>query len=360
MKKTFRTVGIIAAVVMLSSCSLFHSKKSDDVVAAEEATAVQEQKTPKVVVAQVGMQKVEQNGTYTSSVQAFAVNNIAPQSSLRIKSINAEIGDFVTKGQVVARMDVSSLEQTKLQLINDSTELVRIKSLYEVGGVSKSDLDAIQLSYNVRKTTYENLLENTVLRSPITGVITARNYDRGDMYSMGQPIFTVQQITPVKLLVGISESDYTKVKKGDKVGITVDALPGETFEGTIERIYPIIDSATHTFTVEIRVPNANKRLRPGMYARVTVNFGVNNSVVIPDRALVRQQGAGDKFVYIYDPETKTVSYVRVTVGVRVGTECEILEGVNDGDFVVTEGQLRIKDGVVVEIEGEEEETEVVE
>ena len=303
--------------------------------------------TPKVTVTTVGMREVEQNSTYTSSVVANVVNNIAPQSANRIKSIKAEIGDFVYAGQILAEMDVANLEQTRLQLINDSTELERIKGLYEVGGVSKSDLDNITLSYNVRKTAYNNLKENTILRSPITGMVTARNYDKGDMYSMAQPLFTVQQISPVKLLVGISESNYTKVKKGDKVTLTVDALPGETFDGSIQRIYPTIDPSTHTFTAEVKVQNSNRKLRPGMYAKVTVNFGKNTSVVIPDKAVVRQQGSGDKFVYILN-EDNTVTYQKVVLGVRMGSEYEILEGVSDGDKVVIEGQIRIKDGVTVE------------
>lgn len=343
MKNSFKFIGIITfAAVLLSSCSLFSGKKEQQ---EQEQVAVV---TPKVSVATATRREVPQNGVYTSTVQPNAINNIAPQSVNRIKSIHAEIGDFVSAGQVVAKMDVLNLDQARLQLVNDSTELARIKSLYEVGGVSKSDLDAITLSYNVKKTTYQNLLENTVLRSPISGVITARNYDKGDMYSMGQPIFTVQQITPVKLLVAISESEYTKVKKGQKVSLAVDALPAEKFEGTISRLYPVMDAATHTFNIEVKVPNYNRRLRPGMYAKVTVNFGKNNSVIIPDKAIVRQQGAGDKFVYILN-EDNTVSFRKVSLGVRMDNEYEVLDGVLEGDRVVVEGQLRIRDGVEVEV-----------
>lgn len=340
MKNTARIFGVFAMVALAASCA---NNNSTEAAAEEDVVA-----TPNVTIAQVGRQIVPQSNVYTSTVQANVVNNIAPQSVVRIKQINVEIGDFVSKGQVLARMDVANLEQVKMQLVNDSTELARIKGLYEVGGVSKSDLDQITLAYNVRKTSYDNLLENTVLRSPITGVITARNYDKGDMYSMSQPIFTVQEITPVKLLVGVSESDYTKVKKGDKVSIEVDALPGETFEGSVERLYPTIDPVSHTFNVEVRVLNRDRKLRPGMYARVSVGFGENNSVVIPDRALVRLQGSGDKFVYVYNPSTKTVSFVKVEVGVRFDTSAEILSGVEDGAYVVTEGQIRIKDGIEVE------------
>lgn len=308
----------------------------------------EEEKVPVVVVRQVSAREVVQKETYTSTVEANVKNNIAPQTAMRIKSIRVEVGDYVEKGQVVATMDAISLDQAKLQYKNDSTEYFRLKGLYEVGGLSKSDLDAIELSYKVRKKNYENMLENTVLRSPISGVISARNYDVGDMYAMAQPIYTVQEISPVKLLVAVSERDYTRVKKGGQVSISADAFPGEEFSGTITRLYPTVDPATRTFLVEVKVPNKDRRLRPGMFARVTLVFGVNHSVVVPDLAVVRQQGAGDRYVYVLEQDG-TVSFRRVELGVRLGHEYEVLSGVKDGEKVVTEGQLRIKDGVRVEV-----------
>jgi RND family efflux transporter MFP subunit len=286
--------------------------------------------------------------TYTSTVQPYVKNNIAPQSGNRIKVIKADVGDFVSKGQILAEMDQIQLQQAELQMKNKEVEYQRLKGLYEVGGLSKSDLDAIELAYQVSKTQYENLLENSVLRSPVSGVITARNYDVGDMYAMAAPLFTVEQIVPVKLLVGISESDYSKVKKGDKVEIVADALPGKTFKGKIRKVYPTIDPATRTFTVEVVVNNYKRELRPGMFARVTVTFGVNNSVVIPDVAVVKQQGSGERFVYILN-EDGTVNYQKVVLGRRMGAEYEVLEGISDGAKVVTGGQIRLKDGIKVTV-----------
>lgn len=304
---------------------------------------------PVVAVKQVFAEDVPQTGVYTSTVQAYVKNNIAPQTAMRIKDIKVEIGDFVKKGQVVAEMDAINLQQALLQMVNDSTEYSRLKGLYEAGGLSRSDLDAMELKYNVSRSTYENLLENTVLLSPVDGVISARNYDRGDMFTMGQPIYTVEQITPVKLLIGISEVDYTKVHVGDKVRITVDAFPGKVFSGSISRLYPTIDPATHTFTVEVIVGNADRMLRPGMYAKVTVRFGVNRSVVVPDEAIVKQVGSGDRFVYVLNPDS-TVTYTKVVPGRRMDYTYEILSGIEDGATIVTEGQVRLKSGVRVRVE----------
>ena len=343
MKTIFKTMIVAGTVVLAASCGNNEKKAEQQPVAQSVENIV-----PSVAVVQVGVREVPQMSTYTSTVQANVRNNIAPQSGNRIKAIKADIGDFVNKGQVLAEMDQIQLQQAELQMKNKEDEYKRLKGLYEVGGLSKSDLEAIELAYNVSKTQYENLLENSVLRSPVTGVVTARNYDVGDMYAMAAPLFTVEQIVPVKLLVGITESDYSKVKKGDKVQIVADALPGKVFEGKIRKIYPTIDPATRTFTVEVVVNNYKKELRPGMFARVTVTFGVNNNVVIPDVAVVKQQGSGERFVYILN-EDGTVSYQKVVLGRRMGAEYEVLEGVADGAKVVTGGQIRLKDGIKVTV-----------
>ena len=339
MKTIFRTAIIASAVVFAVSCS--NATKNAEAQTSEEVA-------PSVSVVEVTSRMVPQTATYTSTIQPYVKNNIAPQMSGRITKINAEIGDFVKKGQVLAEIDKVQLQQAQLQLHNQEVELERLRTLYNAGGLSKSDFDAIELAYNVTKTQVDNLIENTVLCSPIDGVITARNYDAGDMYAMSAPIYTVEQIKPVKLLVAVSESDYTKVKKGDSVEIVADAIPSKTFKGKIQKIYPTVDAATRTFSVEVVVPNNNTALRPGMFTRVTVNFGSNNNVVIPDVAVVKQQGSGERFVYILN-ENGTVSYQKVELGRRMGTEYEVLSGVEDGAKVVTGGQIRLKDGIKVTV-----------
>ena len=341
MKTIFRTMILAGAVLMTVSCG---NKKKDQAVEPAAAAEV----VPTVAVQQVFVKDVPQEATYTSTVQPYIKNNIVPQMAGRITKINVEIGDKVRKGQVLAEIDKSQLLQAQLQLSNAEVELGRLKALYEAGGLAKSDLDAVELQYNVAKTQVANLIENTTLLSPIDGVITARNYDAGDMYSMSAPIFTVEQIKPVKLLVGVSESDYSKVKKGDKVSIKAEAFPDLTFDGKVERIYPTIDPATRTFTIEVVVPNNFSTLRPGMFTRVTVNFGINRNVVIPDVAVVKQQGSGERFVYILN-EDGTVSYQKIVLGRRMGTEYEVLEGLSDCAKIVTGGQIRLKDGIKVAV-----------
>ncbi|MBO5595646.1 MAG: efflux RND transporter periplasmic adaptor subunit [Bacteroidales bacterium] len=330
---------IIFALLAAVACGSNESKTEQ---------AAPETVVPNVEVALVQARVVPQESTYASTVEAYAVNNIMPQQGGRIRKINVEVGDYVSKGQVLAEMDRLQLDQLALQIQNDNVEYERLKSLYQEGGVSKSDFEAAELGYKVRKSNYQNVEENTILRSPVTGYVTARNFDVGDMFAMSAPLFTVQQVVPVKLLVGISESEYTKVKKGDAVSLTVDAIPGRTFHGKIERLYPVIDAATHTFKAEVVVPNADRVLRPGMYARVLVNFGSHNSVVVPDRALVKQEGTGTRFIYVLQ-EDGTVKYLPVKTGRHMGAEYEITEGLQDGWKVVVKGQAALRDGVKVNV-----------
>lgn len=337
----FRTIIYVAAAVMAVSCGNSNSKTAEQPQTAEV-------RLPNVAIMAASYKDVPQSDVYTANVEAYAKNNIAPQSPSRIQKIYVEVGDFVRAGQIVAKMDEVSLNQSKLSMANDSLEYSRIKKLYEQGGVSKSDFDAMELKYNVTRSQYQNLLENTILRSPVSGVITARNYDQGDMYS-GSPIYVVEQITPVKLYVGISEMDYTRVKKNDTVTLTADALPGKTFTGRIARIYPTIDAATHTFTAEVNVANSDRLLRPGMYARVTVNFGSNHSIVVPDDCVVKQQGSGVRSVFVLQADN-TVKEIVVTLGRHFGTEYEILSGISEGDNVVVKGQASLKNGSKVNVQ----------
>ena len=332
---------ILAAAVLLAGCS---SQGSGNTGTAAQAPAAK----PTVSVISAAYENVPQATLYSSTVQANAVNNIAPQSSGRIQKLNVEVGDFVSKGQILAEMDRVQLDQAELKLRNDETELERVRALLAQGGISQADFDQLELACNVSRSSWKNIQENTILRSPVSGVVTARNYDRGDMYSMSQPIYTVQQITPVKVLVAISETEYTKVKKGDKVSLTADALPGKTFEGTVGRLYPTMDAATHTFNVEVVVPNTRRELRPGMYVRASVNFGDSRNIVIPDTAVLKMQGAGTRTVFVVNDGVAEMRLV--TLGRHWDGKYQVIDGLEEGEQVVYKGASVLKAGQEVEIQ----------
>ncbi|MDR1556152.1 MAG: efflux RND transporter periplasmic adaptor subunit [Tannerellaceae bacterium] len=333
----FRFASVVA-LALLMSCASAEKKDTPDTPS-----------TTKVKTETVHRQDVEQISEFTATVQAGVSNKIAPQAPVRIQKLHVEVGDHVSSGQLLATMDATSLKQTRMQIENQETEFQRIDELYKVGGVSKSVWDAQKTTLEVAKETYRNLQENNQLRSPVSGIVTARNYDEGDMYSGALPVYVVEQIRPVKLIVNVSESYFTKVKKGMETDVRLDVYGDEVFPGRVNLIYPTIDPASRTFAVELRITNNDERVRPGMFARVTMSFGSLQHVVAPDLSIVKQAGSGDRYIYVYKAANQTVSYQKVELGRRLGNRYEILSGVEDGDQVVITGQSRLTNGEEVEI-----------
>lgn len=338
--KKIQFIGMLflAVAISFSSCGNKSGKAH---------SLAEDEEKPRVRLLEVNRRDVPQTADFTATVQPEVKNNIASAAPGRIKKIFVEVGDNVKKDQKLAQMDDANLSNLKTQLQNLRTTYNRIAELYEVGGASQQDLDNTKLQLDMAEINLQNLEENTYLVSPINGIITARNYDEGDLYGGQFPVVTVMQINPLKLKINVSESYYTQVKKGMKVDVKFDVFSNEVFEGTVGLIYPTIDDMTRTFTVEINLPNKDLRVRPGMFGRVTINFGVENRVVIPDQAIVKQPGSGERFVYVY--KNGAVSYNRVELGRRFGNEYEVISGVESGDKVVVAGQARLANGALVEV-----------
>ena len=338
MKKNL-TIIALAAVALIASCS--GSEKTETVAVA----AVQVEK-PKVKIEKVSTEAVAQLEEYATTVEAEVKNNIIPNSPLRIQKILVEVGDFVKKGQQVVQLDASSLDQLKLQYNNQMTNFKRIEELYKIGGTSKSDYENMKMQLDVTKKNLDNRLENTVLLSPIDGVVSARNYDDGDMYN-GQAILVVEQISPVKMKVNISETRFAQTNKKLDVTLKFEAYGDEEFKGNIDIIYPTISAATHTFPVEIKIDNKNQKVRPGMYGKAVVNFGTKEHVVVPDQAVIKQAGSGDYYVYTY--ENGKVYYNKVELGRRLGNRYEVISGVVPGSQVVVAGKESLANEKEVEV-----------
>lgn len=312
----------------------------------KESTEQAEEETVQLVrVARVTEQAVPQVVSYTATIEPYKRNLISSSLPNRIKKIYVEVGDHVKAGQKLVDLDRANLAQQKLQLDNLELEYNRVKELFAVGGASQQQVDQMRTQYETAKTSYENLDENTVLVSPTNGVVTARNFDNGDIASGA--ILTVMQIQPVKVQVNISESDFTKVKLGMPVDVNVEVYGDEVFKGKVSLIHPTIDASTRTFVTEINIPNADGRIRPGMFARVNIDFGDVNRVVVPDQAVVKRSGSGDRFVYVY--KDGKVSFNQVQLGRHMDTSYELISGVENGSEVVVAGQSRLKDGASVKI-----------
>lgn len=335
MKKHVLFVMALAAAVTFTACGGSDNKGAD-------ATA----EKPEVKIADVEVQNIPQTETYTATVESDVKNNIAPNTPYRIENIYVEVGDQVHKGQLLVQLDASNLRQLKLQAENQQVEFNRISQLYSVGGASKAEYDNAKTQLDILNTQYSQLVQNTQLLSPVNGVVTARNYDNGDMYS-ATPILTIEQLNPVKMIINMSEILYRYVKVGQEMDITLDAYPDDSFTGTVSIVYPTIDETTHTFPVEIKVTNKDQKVRPGMFARATLTVENADHVVVPDVAIVKQVGAGDRYVYTY--KDGKVSYDKVELGKHIGDKYEIISGVDPGAKVVTAGMSRLANGVEVKV-----------
>lgn len=337
--KRYGLLAIMALLLaaLLVSCGGAGSKEN----AGDDAS----QKT-KVRVEEVRLIPVDQVSTFTAAVEADQINNIAPAMGGRIREIKVDVGAQVRKGQALVVMDKANLAQQQTQVATLRRDYERYNELYEVGGISKQQLDQAKTQLDIAEYALNNLEENTTLVSPVNGVVTARNYDPGDVAAQ-LPILTIESINPVKVKVNVSESYYSQVVKGMPVDVTFDALGGERFQGSISLIHPTLDPVSHTFTVEISVNNADQRLRPGMFARVSMNFGTHERPLLSDRAVLKQVGSNDRYVFVVK-DGKAV-YTLVELGSRINDKFEILSGLNPGDKVVVEGNTGLIDGTEVEV-----------
>ena len=191
-----------------------------------------------------------------------------------------------------------------------------------------------------------NLKKNIELRSPITGVVTARNNEAGDLF-MNQPILHVMQINPVKVIANIPEQFFPAVKVGMPVDLKLEVFPDRTLAGRVSLIQPALDAATRTFTVEVTVPNGGEVLHPGMFARTIFNMGEKEGVMGPDVAVQKQVGSSERYLYVI--KDGKAERRRVTQGRQSGSRIDILSGVEEGEAVAVTAFSRLDDGVEVEI-----------
>ena len=338
---TLRTqlFGLAALSLLMTACT-----------GGEEKKEVAEEALPIVKVEKVYAEEVPQIGSYTATVEPFKSNNITPNAGNRIKQIKVDVGDNVATGQTLVVLDNVNVEQLEVRIANQEREYNRAVELLNIGGGTQQVVDQLKTELDASKRSLQNLKENMILTSPISGVVTAKNYENGDMTG-ALPILTIENMRPVKIMVSVSESEFPKVKKGMKVDVKLDTYGDEVFQGTVYLIHPTIDAATRTFQVEITVPNADGRIHTGMFARVDFNFGTSSHVVVPDRAVVKQTGSGTRYVYTY--KDGVVSYHEVELGQRLDNRYELLSGLDNDVEVVVSGQTRLGDGMKVQLAGQE-------
>ena len=320
---------------------------------SEQASA--EKNAAPVKVVSLAKSSISRTIDYTATTLPFEEVNVAPSSPGRIEKIYVEVGDRVNAGDKLFLMDRTQLYQLKLQLSSLEKDLWRLDTLLKAGSAKQQQYDQVKTQYDVTRTNADFMEQNTLLKSPFSGIVTGKYYEDGEMYSgapaamSGKPaVVTVMQINPLKVNVSLSEQYYPLVKTGMKATITADVYKGEVFTGRVFRVSPTVNAATRSFTAEIEVPNRNEMLKPGMFVRVSMNLGEVETFVVPAYTVMMQEGTNKRYVMI--AADNTAKRVDVVIGKRFDDSFEIIsENLKEGDLLINEGHSRLSDGDKIEI-----------
>jgi RND family efflux transporter MFP subunit len=345
MNKAIRTVTIIAAVASLVACG---GKGGDN------AATTTKKEAEKGKVQTLENERIAKTLELSSTLEGYETMNISPSITGHIEHIYVEVGSRVQRGTMLVRMDQTQLNTTRINLASTKTELERVTALKASGSVSQQVYDQTKAGYDQLVETERFQNENTFVKAQFAGVISAKNYEDGEMYT-GAPILTLTQISRLKAIINIPESYFPMVKQGMKVDVVSDIYPDEVFPATIEIVYPTIDPQSHTFQAKLNIPNNGEKIRPGMYVRTRLAVGEVDAIVVPYQSVLKLTGSNDRYVFVNDGGQ--ARRVAVTLGQRFDDRIEIIpveaNAMKAGDQLVITGQARLVDGDKLEIVGNE-------
>lgn len=340
-------------------------------------------RTVRAGVAEIG--PIAQTVNLVGSLRPQERVEVTPKVTGRIVEVAVDLGDSVSTGQLLARMEDdeiqqqvqqaeaglevtrATIEQRRLELANLDAILERSRGLHDQGLISGEDLEAAQNRRDVAQSqldlaraqlvqaeaSFRELrirLDQMQIRAPISGVVGRRYVDTGAQVSSTTPVVTLIKLDTVKLVANVPERDLMHVEPGSTGTVRADAIQGETFTGTVARISPLLDPETRTAQVEIVVPNPEHRLKAEMFARVELDLASRRDALrVPREALVirgQQQG-----VYVIDDDSR-VRFRPVALGITQDDWIEVEEGLTPGERVVTLGANLLRDGDPVRVSQE--------
>jgi len=281
-----------------------------------------------------------------------------------VSRVGPSEGDGVERGDLLAALDSVdyhlNLEMAAAKHERAREAHARAEMVFAEDGMPESDFEEARTALRVARAQ-EGLarkkLADTRLTAPLSGVVARRDVEPGEQAGPGRPVFTVVQVDPVQVRVGVPEADIGRVAVGQSAEVTIPALEGASFEGRVRLVGIAADPASRTYTVKIQVPNPDRTLRPGMIAEVRIfTDDMVRRVTIPGEAVVRDAD-GVTYAFVYVPEEERVHRRRVEVGSGSGTEVEIEEGLEAGEMVVVGGQTRVREGSTVTAQTRESESQ---
>jgi len=302
------------------------------------------------------------NGKIAANIEV----SIVPKMPGKVAEVLFDVGDRVHKGDVLVRLEAgelraqlkqaeAGLEKARASFADAKKNFERMQSLYEQGAVSQQQLEAAQTqltmgnpdSAEAAVELIRTQLENTVIVSPVDGIVAARNVEIGEM--AGQvPVMTIVDIDQVTVETTVTEAEVNKLNAGQTVDVVVSAVQAQPFKGVIASISPAADARSSAFPVKVKIPNPEHRLKPGMFAEVKLALEIRKeAVIIPKEALV---GTGENQSVFIVKDNKALQK-KVTTGISDDTRVEVVSGISAGEMVVTKGQLKLQDQTPVMVDG---------
>jgi membrane fusion protein, multidrug efflux system len=290
------------------------------------------------------------NGNFTP----FRELSYLAETSGRITKLLVDEGTVVKQGQAIAYVDGEILG-TDLQAAKTNLEQLRVdkeryEAAFKTGGVTKKQVDDATLQYELSKTKYaaaSRRVGDTYIKAPISGVINKKYIELGAYLSPGNKMFDIVDVSRLKLAVSVPEMQVVNLKEGDNVKVTSSVFPEVSYEGRVSFIAAKGDN-TLNYPVEMEVTNnSGKQLRAGMYG--TAHFEMKNAVpaiLVARTAFIG--GVNSNQIYVLENNTAKVR--KVVAGRIYGDRVEIREGLNEGETVITSGQINLVDGSKVSVQ----------
>jgi membrane fusion protein (multidrug efflux system) len=284
--------------------------------------------------------------TGTAPIEAYAEADVIAKVHGEVRELLVEEGDEVVKGQVLARLDGDrlrlELNESKANLRKLQRDFERNVDLKSKGLISEGDFEKIKYEMEALEASF-NLasleLDYTQIRAPIDGVIAERYVKLGNTIGVGEPAFRVTGLDPLVAYLHVPEREYRHIEAGQPVGIQIDALPGDPIVASVSRVSPIVDPQTGTFKITVEIFDEERRIKPGMFGRISVVYDVHeNALQIPRSAIVEETDTLSVFVV----EDNLAVRKSVTTGYGNRGMIEIISGIEDEEQVVIVGQVSLK------------------
>lgn len=309
-----------------------------------------EMKMP-VETAKVAMVALPSEFETVGSLRADASVTLRPEVAGKIETIHFQEGQHVAEGAPLFSLDPAlaqaALNEANANLDNSRRAFERASGLAGRQLIARSDLDTAKATLGVdqaRAATARTMLDKTVIRAPFAGTVGLRQVSIGDYITVGEPMVDLVKLDPLQVDFRIPEQQLSRVAAGQNVKLEVDAYPGKTFDGTVLAVDPIIDAAGRSALLRARVPNPDGTLRPGLFARLRIVYGTNpTALMIPEQAIWPD---GDQ-KKVFRVDNGKVKLVPVSLGIRQPGMVQVLDGLKEGDEVVTAGQMKLHDGMGV-------------